>query len=97
MDAAERLFLANGVAATTVDHVAAAADVAKGTVYLHFASKQALLSALGERFAERYLAHIKAALAAQPASDWAGKLAAWAEASVTFYPGFHRAARHAVP
>lgn len=85
MDAAERLFLAQGVAATTVDDVAAGADVAKGTVYLHFASRQALLAALGERFAERHLARIKAAISARSAQDWAGKLAAWAEASVAFY------------
>ena len=85
MDAAERLFLAQGVAATTVDDVAAGADVAKGTVYLHFASRQALLAALGERFAERHLARIKAAISARSEQDWAGKLAAWAEASVAFY------------
>ena len=85
MDAAERLFLAQGVAATTVDDVAAGADVAKGTVYLHFASRQALLAALGERFAERHLARIKAAVSARPEQDWTGKLAAWAEASVSFY------------
>ena len=85
MDAAERLFLAQGVAATTVDEVAAGADVAKGTVYLHFASRQALLVALGERFAERHLARIKAAISARSEQDWAGKLAAWAEASVAFY------------
>ena len=85
MDAAERLFLAQGVAATTVDDVAAGADVAKGTVYLHFASRQALLAALGERFAERHLARIKAAISTRSEQDWAGKLAAWAEASVAFY------------
>jgi AcrR family transcriptional regulator len=85
MDAAERLFLKQGVAATTIDDVAAGADVAKGTVYLHFISKQALLAALGERYARKHLACIKAALAATSEPDWAGKLKAWAEASVTFY------------
>jgi AcrR family transcriptional regulator len=85
LDAAQRLFREQGVASTTIDHVAAAADVAKGTVYLHFASKQVLLAALGERFAEKHLACIKTALAAKSEQDWAGKLAAWAEASVTFY------------
>jgi len=85
MDAAERLFLEQGVASTTIDHVAAGADVAKGTVYLHFASKQALLAALGERFGEKHLACVTTALAAKSEQDWAGKLAAWAEASLTFY------------
>ena len=85
MDAAQRLFLERGVGATTIDHVAAGADVAKGTVYLHFASKQALLEALGERFAEQHLACIRTALAAKPEQDWKGRLAAWAEANVAFY------------
>jgi len=85
MDAAERLFLSHGVASTTIDDIAAGADVAKGTVYLQFVSKQALLSALGDRFAENQLAHIKAAIAQQPDRDWAGKLKAWAEACVSFY------------
>ena len=85
MDAAQRLFLARGVAATTIDDVAVGADVAKGTVYLHFASRQALLAALGDRFAERHLARVKAAISARSEQDWAGKLAAWAEASVAFY------------
>jgi AcrR family transcriptional regulator len=85
MDAAQRLFLEQGVGSTTIDHVAAGADVAKGTVYLHFASKQSLLAALGARFAEKHLACINSALAVKSEQDWAGKLAAWAEASVTFY------------
>jgi len=85
LDSAERLFLEQGVGSTTIDQVAAGADVAKGTVYLHFESKQALLAALGERFAEKHLACIKTALAATSEPDWTGKLAAWAEASVTFY------------
>jgi AcrR family transcriptional regulator len=85
MDAAQRLFLRQGVAATTIDDVAAGAGIAKGTIYLHFTSKQTLLAALGERFADKHLACIKAALAATSEADWAGKLKAWAEASVTFY------------
>ena len=88
MDAAQRLFLAQGVAATTIDEVAAGAGVAKGTVYLHFASRQALLLALGERFAKQHLACIKATISARSEPDWAGKLAAWAEASVVFYLDF---------
>jgi AcrR family transcriptional regulator len=85
MDAAERVFLTQGVASTTIDHVAAGADVAKGTLYLHFDSRQALLMALGDRFAEQHLAFIKAAIAARSVADWAGKLGAWAESCVTFY------------
>jgi AcrR family transcriptional regulator len=85
MDAAQRLFLKQGVASTTIDDVAAGADVAKGTIYLHFLSKQELLAALADRFAERHLACIKAAMAARSDQDWKGKLAAWSEACIGFY------------
>jgi AcrR family transcriptional regulator len=85
MDAAQRLFLKQGVGSTTIDHVAAAADVAKGTIYLYFASKEQLLAALGERFAQKHLIGIKAAIASKSAADWRGKLAIWAEAGAAFY------------
>jgi AcrR family transcriptional regulator len=85
LDAAQLLFLKQGVASTTIDDVAAGADVAKGTIYLHFPSKQELLIALGERFAEKHLACIEAAMAAKSEQDWKGKLVAWAEACVGFY------------
>jgi AcrR family transcriptional regulator len=85
MDAARRLFLEHGVASTTIDRIASGADVAKGTFYLHFSSKEDLLVALGEQFAQKHLSHIKAAIAAKPEADWTAKLATWAEASVTFY------------
>lgn len=40
--AAEALFGARGVEAVSIDEIAAAADLAKGTVYNHFADKDAL-------------------------------------------------------
>ncbi len=85
MDAAQRLFLKQGVGSTTIDHITSGADVAKGTFYLHFPSKEDLLVALGERFAEKHLARITAAITAKSEDDWTGKLAAWAEASAAFY------------
>jgi len=85
MDAAQRLFLKQGVGSTTIDDIAAGADIAKGTIYLHFPSKQELRIALGERFAKQHLACIEAAMAAQSEQDWKGKLAAWAQACVGFY------------
>jgi AcrR family transcriptional regulator len=85
MDAAQRLFLKQGVGPTTIDQITSGADVAKGTFYLHFSSREDLLSALGEQFAERHLIRIKTALAATSEGDWNGKLATWAEACVAFY------------
>lgn len=43
VDAATRLFVAHGFDAPTVDDIAEAADVAKGTIYNYFDTKEALL------------------------------------------------------
>jgi len=85
MEVARRLFLKQGVGPTTIDHITRGADVAKGTFYLHFASKEDLLAALGEQFAQQHLIGVKAAIAAKAGEDWTGKLATWAAASVAFY------------
>lgn len=56
-DAAERLFLTRGYAATTMEDLAEEADVAIGSIYAHFASKEGLYTALIERaleLVERY-------------------------------------------
>jgi AcrR family transcriptional regulator len=85
MKAAQRLFLAHGVGPTTIEQITAGAEVAKGTFYLYFSSKDDLLAALRERFAEQLLDKIKAAIAEKKKEDWKGKLAAWAAAGVTGY------------
>jgi len=60
--AAMRLFLQRGFERTTIDQIAEAADVAKGTFFNYFPRKEALLAALAdqrlsemERFAESLL------------------------------------------
>jgi len=50
LDAATQLFLERGFDATTVQAIAGRADVAAGTVYLYFPSKDAILAALQESF-----------------------------------------------
>jgi AcrR family transcriptional regulator len=85
MNAAQTLFLKHGVAPTTIEQITSGADVAKGTFYLHFSSKEDLLAALGERFAREHLVSIKNAISAKAEQDWTGKLATWAEASAAFY------------
>jgi AcrR family transcriptional regulator len=49
VDAADRLFTANGFHATTVDAIAADAGYTKGAVYSNFASKEDLFFAVYER------------------------------------------------
>lgn len=46
LTAAEALFAARGVEAVSIDEIAAAADLAKGTLYNHFADKDALFTAV---------------------------------------------------
>jgi AcrR family transcriptional regulator len=85
MDAAERLFLAQGIAATSVDAIVAGADVAKGTFYLHFQSKEQLLAALQQRFIDDFCADLQTAIDKRPADDWQGRLRAWVAAGVDGY------------
>ena len=51
LDAAERLFAAKGVTATTTGDILEAVGIAKGTLYYHFTGKDAILRALIERTA----------------------------------------------
>lgn len=85
MDAAERLFLAQGIVATSVDEIANAADVAKGTFYLYFASKEKLLAALQERYVRSFCQTLAAAMEQRRPDDWIGRLHAWVEAAVNDY------------
>ncbi|MEZ0054404.1 AcrR family transcriptional regulator [Mycobacterium sp. MAA66] len=49
LDAAFDLFLAQGVAATTIEQICERADVANRTFFNHFASRQAMVQALADR------------------------------------------------
>ena len=72
MDAAERLFLERGVSATSIDDIVVTADVAKGTFYLYFASKEKLLAALLERYVSTQCEKLAAAMDRRPRDDWGG-------------------------
>ena len=85
MNAAQRLFLEQGVGPATIEQITSRADVAKGTFYLYFSSKDDILAALRERFAQELLASIEAAIEARPKEDWKGKLATWARSGVAGY------------
>jgi AcrR family transcriptional regulator len=85
MDAAEGLFIKNGVTATSVDDIVALADVAKGTFYLHFASKDRLLAALQQRFVARVHQSLVRAMNRRRDDDWVGRLDAWVETSIGDY------------
>ncbi|WP_426110080.1 TetR family transcriptional regulator [Massilia sp. PWRC2] len=49
LDAAEQLFVRQGVSGTTLQHIATAAGVTRGAIYWHFLDKGAMFNALMER------------------------------------------------
>lgn len=85
MDAAQRLFIAEGVEATTIDDIVAAAGVAKGTYYHYFAAKADIVLALRDRFTAGFLARIASALATVPADAAEARLTAWIHTAVAAY------------
>lgn len=85
MRSAADLFVAKGVAATTIDDIVADAAVAKGTFYLYFKSKDEILGALREAFIAGFVERVEASAAACAPDDWSGRLRAWIEAAVHAY------------
>ena len=57
--AAKRLFGDRGFAGTTMDNVATAAHVAKGAVYHHFKTKEALFEAVFDQVSEDLVAEVE--------------------------------------
>ena len=64
LTAARHLMLSRGVEAVTMEEVAAAAGVAKGTLYLYFKGKEDLIQALISQVGENILADIEAVVEA---------------------------------
>ncbi|SDH07443.1 TetR/AcrR family transcriptional regulator, mexJK operon transcriptional repressor [Sinosporangium album] len=62
LDAAQALFLADGYERTSVDAIAARAEVSKRTVYDHFGDKERIYGAVMDRVSERLLVTVKAAI-----------------------------------
>lgn len=61
LDAALALFIERGFAATTVEDITRAADVAKGTFFNYFPSKEHIFSAFGEMQVGKMAAALEAA------------------------------------
>ncbi|AOJ05694.1 MULTISPECIES: TetR/AcrR family transcriptional regulator [Burkholderia] len=90
MAAAEKLLLVQGVEATTINEIVELAEVAKGTFYHYFASKNELLEAMGQRYTAQYLSRLKEAVDACAADDWLGQLRAWIRTSIEAYVETYR-------
>jgi AcrR family transcriptional regulator len=63
LNAAQRLFANSGVEATTIDAIVAAAEVARGSFYYNFDSKEQVVLAIGRRDFARAAARIDRRLA----------------------------------
>ena len=92
LEAGRALFLAKGIAATSLDDVTQRAGVSKGLFYLYFASKEDLVLALQEQFSREVAARMDAAataLAESGQADWAARLDACIKAGFECYRELH--------
>ena len=85
VDAARTLFLSRGVAQTSIDAIAKQAGVAKGSVYLYFATKEHIIKAIEAQFNARILQRTHAAAAATASRDADAAVTAWCEELVHAY------------
>ena len=69
LTAARRLFLQQGLAQTSMDQVAQAADVSRATLFNYYPGKAALLAALGESLELRMVAALGHCREKQPDAD----------------------------
>ena len=104
LEAGRELFIAKGVAATSLDDITSRAGVSKGLFYLYFRSKDDLLIALQDQFSAELARRIRAAT--DPVADWPAKLDACVRAifdsyqerddlhEVLFHHGAHVSASH---
>ena len=85
--AGQALFLAKGIAATSLEDITQRAGVSKGLFYLYFASKEDLVLALQEQFSGEVAARMAAA--AEAGEDWAARLDACVKAGFECYRELH--------
>jgi TetR/AcrR family transcriptional repressor of nem operon len=85
--AGQARFLAQGIAATSLDDITASAGVSKGLFYLYFGSKEDLVFALQEQFNREFAERILAAADRQ--ADWGAKLDASVQAGFGYYRELH--------
>jgi TetR/AcrR family transcriptional repressor of nem operon len=85
--AGQALFLAKGIAATSLDDITQRAGVSKGLFYLYFQAKEDLVLALQEQFSHQVGARMRAAADAQ--ADWTAKLDACVQASFECHRDLH--------
>ncbi|MFC3532058.1 TetR/AcrR family transcriptional regulator [Vogesella facilis] len=96
LDAARRAFRENGVQATSMDALAAMAEVSKRTVYNHFKSKEALVAYLIAELWQRSMQQIEVRYDAQAPLDAQLREVVEAEIEVICNPEYLELARIAL-
>jgi TetR/AcrR family transcriptional regulator, transcriptional repressor for nem operon len=86
--AGQALFLAKGIAGTSLDDITQRAGVSKGLFYLYFPSKEDLVLALREQFSRELAERMRAAIEAAP-GGWADRLDACVRAGFEGYRDLH--------
>ena len=90
VEAATEVFAERGLDAVTMDDIADAAGVAKGTVYLYFDSKEDLVTALQARYAEGLIAQAGALLQVGGRGSRVRRLDAFVAGIAAAYEANHR-------
>src|SRR5689334_25270223 len=93
LGAARELFGRYGYRRTSIDDIARAAGVAKGTVYLYVENKEALFRTLAQSLLDGVLANARTAAAGR--GDVAGRLLAILDAKFGFFHDLLRRSPHA--
>lgn len=71
-----------GVAGCSVGDITERAAIAKGSFYLHFESKEAVLAALRDQFVDGILSEIGVSVAACATGDWNARLETWVRSAL---------------
>jgi len=85
LDAAARLVAVYGTGALRLERIAAAAAVDEAGLRVRFGSDRGLRTALEQRFADGFVARVRAAMDQCRDGDWSGRLRAWVRTAVTAY------------
>ncbi len=80
-----QLFIKNGMKETTVNDIVKAVNIAKGTFYHYFESKDDLILMLRANYMRGFLALTADYIAQCKSSDWHGKIHAWCMGSIQHY------------
>jgi len=83
VDAAERFFFTKGFPVTTIDEIAEAAELSKGTIYLYFKNKEEIYVAIVQRGLHFLTELFREAIAKSPTGK--EKVRAIGQALLTFY------------